>query len=173
MSMRRKRRGTQAGEFQDPMKNYDPPSYDDELEQSLGEDEVRSMQTQPFTAVDVSTTIHETLKLMAERDIACVMITEGDQLAGIFSERDVLNKVANQFDRIKDHAITEVMTAKPLSVYETDCPAKPLNLMAVSGFRHVPILDLDERVVGVLGPRRVTEYLQRYFRQHERTESPD
>ena len=170
MSTRRKRRSTQAGEFEDPINNYDPPTYEDELEQSLGEDEVKSMQTQPYTAIDASVTIEDAVKLMCERDIACVLVTENDRLAGIFSERDVLNKVADRYEQIKSHPITEVMTAKPLAVYETDCPAKPLNLMAVGGFRHVPILDLDEQVVGVLGPRRVTEYLQRYFRKHERAE---
>jgi len=57
--------------------------------------------------------------------------------------------------------LTEVMTANPLVVHETDSPGTALNLMAVQSFRHVPILSVDKKVVGIIGPRRLTDYLQK------------
>ena len=51
----------------------------------------------------------------------------------------------------------------PVVVYSTDVPAKAINLMTTSGFRHIPVLDVDDKLVGVLGPRRLTRYLNKHF----------
>ncbi len=165
--MKRKRRSAEAGEFQDPLKNYSPPAYEDEMERALCENRVDQMRTKPSMAVEASTTVRDTLKQMYDMNIASVIVTEDGRLVGILSERDVLNKVVDRYDQISDQPVREVMTVHPTAVYDTDTPAKAINLMAVGGFRHIPILDVDDQIVGVLGPRRVADYL----RQHIPTES--
>ena len=160
---RRKRRGAEPGEYGDPLSKYDPPSLEDALETSLREDTVRSLHTTPFTAVTPQTTVQEVLSLMSERAIGCVMITDNDQLLGIFSERDVLMKIADNYVHMKNLSIDQIMTRHPVSVYETDTPAKAMNLMAVGSFRHIPVLDVDEKVVGIVVPTRITAYLRKYF----------
>lgn len=161
--MRRKRRNTSQGEYEDPLKNYAPPSYADQTERAMCEGQVADLQMTPFITVDVSNTVEQTIRLMAEKDIAYLMVADGERLVGIFSERDVLLKVAEQYQQIKDKPISEVMTTNPVTVYDIDSPAKAMNLMAVGGFRHLPVLDLEEKIVGVLGPRRLTAYLCRHF----------
>jgi CBS domain-containing protein len=150
-----------SGEFQDPLSNYDLPAYGDEMERALLEDSVNAMVTRPLITVPPTASVAQALATMVERDVACVLVTdEEDHLLGIFSERDVLMKVAEQFEQVKDKPISEVVTPKPMTVYETASPSQALNLMAESGFRHIPILDINDRVVGIVGPRRVTRYLQ-------------
>lgn len=161
--MKRRRRSTQAGEYQDPLKDYSPPDYEDDLERSLCEEMVGVIQTKPFLTIDVETPIEQVLQLMAQHDIASVLVTEANRLIGIFSERDVLNLVAESYDAIKDHTVREVMTKNPVSIDETDSPAKAINLMAVGGFRHVPIVNPHDQVVGIVGPKRVTAYLCQHF----------
>ena len=160
--MRRKRRGPEEGEFQDPLKNY-ALDYDDELERSLTEDRIGDLQIEPFTTIHPDTTIEQTIVKMVELDIGCVLVVDDQRLLGIFSERDVLLKVADRFAEMKDTPVRDVMTPEPSYVHRPDGPAKALNLMAVSGFRHVPILNVDDKVVGVLGPRRITAYLKNHF----------
>lgn len=163
MPERRKRRPVEPGEFRDPINNFGPQAHEDELERSLVEDTVRAMATTPFAAVPPGTSVEEVMKLMAERDIACVTIIEDGKLLGVFSSRDVLVRVAEDFERLRGAPIRQVMTPDPVKVYVTDSPAKALNLMAVGGFRHIPILDVDEKVVGILGPRRVIDYIGRHL----------
>lgn len=165
MTMRPKRQSKRnvTGEFEDPLKNYAAPEHADELERSLSEDTVAAMQTTPFTAVPPTTTVEQAMHMMVRLDIACLLVTEADRLVGIFSERDVLMKIADNFEKLRSQPIEKVMTRDPVSVYETDSPAKAINVMVTGGFRHVPILDVDNKVVGILGPRRVTAYLQRHF----------
>ena len=163
MAKRRVRRGPQKGDFEDPLKNYSPPEDADEFEQSLIDGKVRDLKIEPFMAVEPTMSVVEVLQRMAELDIACVLIVENERLRGIFSERDVLTKVVDRFAQIKDRPVQEVMTSDPAVVHRTDSPAKAINVMAVSGFRHVPILNVDDKVVGVLGPRRITTYLRNFF----------
>jgi CBS domain-containing protein len=82
---------------------------------------------------------------------------------GIFTQRDVLMKIVHDYDRVKASPIRQVMTPDPVVVRDTDNPAKAINLMAVGGFRHIPVLDVDDRVVGLIGPRRATAYLKHHF----------
>ena len=158
--MKRRRRSTQAGEFEDPLKDYTTPQFEDSMEQSLSEETVQALKTTPYSQVAPTTTVEETLRLMAQHDIASVLVTENDRLVGIFSERDVLNKVADRYDQLRNQPVRDIMTPNPVVVYETDSPAKAINLMAEGGFRHVPILDINDKVVGILGPRRITSYLR-------------
>ncbi len=152
------------GDFVDPLSNYDPPKYGDELEKSLDQDVAsKAMMSTPYKTVDVSVTIHEAITMMVALDIACLLVTENDRLVGVFSERDVLNKCAERFEQIKDHPISLVMTHEPLIIYDTESAAKAINLMAIAGFRHVPILDVDDKVAGIVGPRRFINYLRKFI----------
>ena len=167
MSLRPKRSSTNKpsmdDDFKDPLKNYDKPVYHDDFERSLSEESVMVLQSTPFKTVSVDTTIEDAMKSMVELDIACLLVTKGESLVGIFSERDILDKVASRYAQVRTRPVSEFMTREPVVAHETDSPAKALNLMSIGGFRHIPILDIDERLVGVIGPRRVINYLHGYF----------
>ncbi len=164
MTLRPRRRpvsSADSGEFEDPLSNYDLPAYSDQMERELVEDTIQAVVTRPLITVPPTTPVGEALQIMVDRDVACLLITdEQEHLLGIFSERDVLLRVADRFEQVRQQRISDVMTANPTAVYETATPAQALNLMAEAGFRHIPILDMSDRVVGIIGPRRVTRYLQ-------------
>jgi len=150
--------------FDDPLKNYDAPEYADDLESALAEESMAAIKCQPFSSVKPTETVENVMRTMARQGIASVLVIDGDEhVLGIFSERDVLNKVSERFEEVKDSPVSDVMTANPTCVYESDSPGKAMNLMATAGFRHVPILDVDDKVVGVIGPRRVTKFLNSYL----------
>lgn len=162
--MRPKRSGSDMSDFEDPLKNYDKPKYADDLERSLMEDPVTSMEITPFKTVPPHTKIQDAMRIMADEDIACLMVEDKGLLVGVFSERDVLNRIAEDFKTMKDQPIRVVMTRDPVYIHDTDTPAQALNLMAIGGFRHIPILDVDDRIVGILGPIRVVRYLERFLK---------
>ncbi|MAE64834.1 MAG: hypothetical protein CMJ18_11250 [Phycisphaeraceae bacterium] len=157
---RRRRRKPDDGEFQDPLKDYSSP---DALESTLVEDEVAHIQVAPFACLEPNATVEQVMSRMAELDVACLLIVENDYLLGIVSERDILMHVAEDFESSRHRPVREFMTLDPESVYENDSPAKAMYLMSVKGFRHVPILDVDDHVVGIVGPKRVITYLKRMF----------
>lgn len=149
--------------FQDPLENYDPPKFDDPLERALAEETVAAIEFQPFVCVSPDTKVADVLKQMVDLNVSCVLVAEDQALVGVFSQRDALNKVALEFDIVKDKTVSEVMTSNPIFVYETDSSAAALSVMAATGFRHVPVVNLDEKLVGILSPSRVTAFLRSYF----------
>ena len=100
--------------------------------------------------------------MMKRHTCSSVVVRHEGKAVGIFSARDVLNKIADD-PSSRPKPITAYMTHGPQKVYATDCPAKAINLMAVGGFRHIPVLDVDDNVVGILGPRRTTQFLEEHL----------
>lgn len=150
-------------EFRDPLSDYSR-QYDDELERSLKEDPAAAIESQPFIAIEPQTPIIAAMKLMDERDVACVVVVDEERKPlGVFTERDVLDRVADRFAEMGPRPVIEVMTPRPVVVYESDTPARVLNLMNHGLFRHLPVVDVDGRLTGIIGARRVTAYLQKFF----------
>ena len=114
MAVKRRRRNVEGGEFEDPLPNYDAPIYEDELERSLAEDSLADLETTPVEIVSSDWTIEKVVALMGKHKIASVLIVDDRQLKGIFSERDILHQVADQYDEIKAQPIATVMTKDPV-----------------------------------------------------------
>ena len=148
-------------EFQDPLENFEPKTYDDPVERALAEETADAIQHQPVATIAADTAIADAVEKLAGFHVACLLVVEDDKLVGVFSDRDVLDKVALEHEQLKDHPVSEVMTRDPVYVYQTDPSAAALSVMAISGFRHVPILDLDEKLTGIVSPQRVTAFLQK------------
>ncbi len=154
-----------ADEFQDPLENYEPRQFDDPLEQALVEEEIGTIRHEPFTTISPDMPVHEAVKELAALHHACLLVAENDRLLGVFSERDVLTRLAFEYEEIKDRPVSEVMTSDTIYVYETDSAVASLAVMALCGYRHVPVLDLNDNLVGIISPQRVTEFLQHHFEQ--------
>lgn len=151
-------------EFQDPLENYDPPTYHDELERALAEEPVEAIQAKPFTSIAPDIPVHAALETLIGGDIACALVMDEEQrLVGVFSDRDTLDKISLEYDEVKDKPVSEVMTRNPVFVRDDDSSAAALGVMAAAGYRHVPVVDANERVVGIVSPRRVVDFLQQHF----------
>ena len=91
------------------------------------------------------------------------MVQEDGKLVGVFTDRDVLDNVALELPQVADRPVKEVMTQHPVYVFDTDSAAAALCVMAVSGYRHVPVLNAQEQIVGIISPQRVTAFLKESF----------
>jgi CBS domain-containing protein len=109
------------------------------------------VSNQTLVTLAPQTTVREAAKLMTERKIGAIMVVESGRLVGIFSERDVLGRVARGLDPDKT-SLRETMTANPITVAPDDPPAAALELMAQRGFRHLPVVE-GERIVGMVSIR--------------------
>ena len=150
------------GAFQDPLENYEPKTYSDPLEEAISEQPSSKLQHEPYTAIHADTSVAEAVKRLAADHIACLLVEENEKLVGLFTHREVLDKVALEPD-VLDQPVRNVMTTEPAYVQEDDPIAATLCVMAVHGYRHVPILSFDEKIVGIVSPQRVTNFLQQYF----------
>ena len=149
------------GNFEDPLENYEPREYDDALKEALTEETVAAIRSKPYAEIDPDKTVYGALQALAGLKIASLLVVDKGKLVGVFTERDALERVSTRLNEVKDLPVTEVMTTDPVVVYETDPAAAALHAIAVAGYRHVPVLDIDDQVVGVISPRRVFDFIHK------------
>ncbi len=92
-------------------------------------------------SVDTRRTVLEAARFMMENNIGALPVVRNGQLAGILSERDIMNRVVAVGRTPGTTAVTEVMTANPRAVSADESVEECLFIMREFGFRHLPILD--------------------------------
>lgn len=146
-----------------PVVEYDENLYHEKLEAVLAETPVSEVQAYPFVTVSPHLTVRSAISLMVDRQIACLIVAEEGELRGIFTERDVLNKVAENAECTFQRPVSDVMSPHPMYLMASDSIAAALCVMTAYGYRHVPVLDADRHVVGVVSPQRVLSFLRRQW----------
>ncbi|MDP2696574.1 CBS domain-containing protein [Thalassospira sp.] len=98
-------------------------------------------------------TVADAVALMCERKIGAVIILDEDaRLAGIFTERDLVNRVVGKHRDPTKTALQEVMTKSPDTLAPTDTARNALELMSARRYRHLPVVEND-RVIGMVSIR--------------------
>jgi len=101
--------------------------------------------------VGPTATVAEAATMMGQRSAGSALVMDGDELVGIFTERDVVRALGQQFDAA-GHVVSEWMTANPMTVAPETPVAEALRTMLERGFRHLPVAK-DGRVVGIVSIR--------------------
>ena len=98
-------------------------------------------------------TVFNAIAIMAEKEIGALLVMEGDELVGIFSERDALKRVlANGLDPAST-PVSEVCTPDPVTV-RLDSPIKECVQKAKERrIRHLPVVDVGGMAVGIVSVR--------------------
>jgi CBS domain-containing protein len=124
---------------------------------------VGALKRRHAVTVAKHTSIRDAIQQMVESRTGCVLVEDGGRLAGVFTERDVLRKIATSLIDIDRTPVETVMTADPETL-STDAPiAYALNKMSVGGFRHIPLLDADGRPDGVVAMRDIVDFMVDLF----------
>ncbi len=140
----------------------DDTSQHERQEQRLGEAilnaPISALEPRPAAAIPESATIREAIQLMLDRETGAVLVERGGRAVGIFTERDVLRRVARPgIDQ--GRPVGEVMTPDPETLGLDDGIAFALNRMIVRGFRHIPIVDEAGLPFAVLSLREVAAFI--------------
>ena len=146
--------------FEDPLHNYEPNEYPTELHRVLAEQTVAEIQSRPFVQISDSTPIRDAIQTMHGLSVSSLLVVRDAELVGIFTERDVLEKISEQFDRLASRPVSEFMTTDPTVVYETDPSAAAVAAIAIAGHRHVPMLKIDGTLGGIVSPLRVIHFFE-------------
>lgn len=119
--------------------------------------------TKAIVSLESSATVADAVATMISNRLGAVLIVDKGKLLGLFTERDVLTRVAVANGAASDAPITSVMTSNPECLTFDDEIAFALNKMTVGGFRHVPILDSDGSPAAVLSMRDVVEHIVSFY----------
>ncbi len=113
----------------------------------------------PPVVVDLDASVADAVKAMVDNSVGAVAVVNQGLLKGIFSERDVIKKVIYHNLPAERTPVAEVMTAEVESIREEMPPAEALRLMVDRHFRHLPIVDGEGKVLGILSIRNLLQNL--------------
>jgi CBS domain-containing protein len=91
-------------------------------------------------------TVLQALERMAEKDVGALVVLEGDELIGIFSERDYARKVRLQGKSSTETPVSQVMSERVLYVRPDQSIEDCMALMTDKHIRHLPVVDGGELV---------------------------
>ena len=95
-------------------------------------------------------TVYDALQVMASKEVGALLVMEGDRLIGIVSERDYARKIILKGRSSKETKVSEIMVSPALTV-PSDCSVeRAMRLMTESRVRHLPVLDPNGGVVGLV-----------------------
>ena len=140
---------------------------EEELQEIRGaflNDTIAALEPSEPICLNAAATVAEAIARMLERRQAGVLIVDdAGRLAGIFTERDVLTRVAGAGRDATRTALGDVMTPNPEALSATDRIAYAVHSMSVAGYRTVPLVDGDRRPVGVVTVSDVIRWLAHLY----------
>ena len=125
--------------------------------------------THAVPRLEVGDRVSRAFDQMSREAHDCVLVMRGGQLAGIFTSRDFLNRVAAVRADPAALVLGDVMTPMPRTLRPRDPVAFAINWMAIEGFRNVPIVDDVGEVLGVLTVWDVMRHLEAIFEEIDAT----
>jgi CBS domain-containing protein len=112
------------------------------------------IKNQDTFQAELGHTVIETVRAMVERNIGAVPVVHNGRLVGIFSERDLMQRVVAEGRDTRSTCIAEVMTDDPLTISTTQDLDSCMALMRRHGFRHLPVCH-EGHLVGMVSLRDI------------------
>jgi CBS domain-containing protein len=94
--------------------------------------------------------VYSAIELMADKRIGALLVIDEGRLVGVISERDYARKVVLNGRSSKDTFIREIMTSDPITIPCNATVDEAMRIMTESRFRHLPVIDPQGHVAGVL-----------------------
>jgi CBS domain-containing protein len=130
----------------------------------LDSERVGSVDYRPPVWVAPDATVADAVDLMRRQQVGCVLVVDGGRLSGIVTERDVLGKVLSRASAVGPRdPVTRIMTADPVVARTGESMGFLFRRMFEGGFRHLPVLDDHDQLLGTISIKRVVRFLADQF----------
>jgi CBS domain-containing protein len=116
-------------------------------------------------AVPPETTVLDAVRKMNQERIGALLVMNGDDLVGIFTERDVLTRIVDQGRDPGATRVAEVMTSKPVVVTAAATVNEAMAIVSEKRCRHLPVVD-EGRLVGLVSAGDLTHWVTRGHEYH-------
>lgn len=124
---------------------------------------IDELALRPHASVGIDAAMWKVVEQMKAKDRGAVVVEDGGALVGIFTERDLLNRVDHS-DPLWSHLLVrDVMTPHPMVIHADDSLTEALRKMTQGHRRHLPVVDERGRVLGMLSIRDVLTFVAERF----------
>lgn len=107
-------------------------------------------KNRPLAVVAPGDSVFHALTVMSQNNVGALLVLDGEQLVGLFSERDYARKIILHGKTSKETLVSEIMSDKVAYVTPSSTLDECMALMTEKHFRHLPVLDENNSVVGMI-----------------------
>jgi CBS domain-containing protein len=111
--------------------------------------EIRDVMTQDVVALPTDTSLADASRAMRERDIGDVLVVDGDRLAGIVTDRDIVIRAIAEDRSPSDTTVGELATGDVTSLSPEDSVEDAIRIMRDQAVRRIPVVE-NHRPVGIV-----------------------
>lgn len=131
--------------------------------QALVSARVGELSPRPHARVGVDDAMWKVVAEMKAKGRGAVLVEDAGALVGIFTERDLLNRV-DYSDALWSHVVVrDVMTPHPMVIRPDDSLSEALRRLTQGHRRHLPIVDDRGHVLGLISIRDILTYIAERF----------
>lgn len=128
------------------------------VERSVMKDRIESLVPREPLIVGPDVPVRRVLEQFVARAVGCAVVVANHEVVGIFTERDVVDRLNVDAARLGDRPVSEFMTSPVETVGLDDRVAFALHKMDLGGYRHLPVLS-EERITGYISVRDILTHL--------------
>ena len=152
--------------------------YSDELEEmykikkndnlNLGKgitptDSIKNLLGNQFIVLDEEVSLRKAIEAIQKQHVGCILLENDNKLSGIFTERDIVQKIVGNRHDLDKECVNDYMTLKPDVLHQNDAIGFALNKMIEGGYRHIPIINASGAPIGVISMQDIINHLGDYF----------
>jgi predicted transcriptional regulator len=126
-------------------------------------DSISSIPVQTHKTISKDACLQEAINILQQNHIGCIIVESNTKIVGIITERDILLKVVGKRLNLDSELVSNFMTSNPECLRSSDPIAFALNKMATGGFRNIPIVDDNEKLIAVVTISDIINHLGDYF----------
>ena len=112
-------------------------------------DLLKAKAHQSVFTITPADSVFDAVKLMSEKNIGALLVTEGEEVVGIITERDYARKIILMSRSSKETPVREIMTSAVMYVHPSQTSEECMMLMTENRLRHLPVMD-GNKLIGLI-----------------------
>ena len=143
--------------------DHSAPAMTRSLRAALFTEPLGAVPRRALLAVDADLSVRQAIRMMNAAAQGCVLVVHEGRLAGILTERDILERVAAADPEVANLPVAYLMTPDPDTLPASAPVALALHKMALEDYRHIALVNADGTPAGVVGVRDIVVWLVDMF----------
>ena len=132
--------------------------------QKMFNEPVGKLRLQKVFTLSESEPVFAAVRQMVLYRISCALVMKNkDTVSGIFSESDYVRRILAEEKDAGSVSLKSVMTPDPIMIKASTTIGEALKIMKQNNIHHIPILNPDGNILGVLGVLQIMELIAAYF----------
>ena len=126
-------------------------------------DTIKTLLGSTFIVLNENVTLREAINNIQTQHVGCILLENDDKISGIFTERDIVQKIVGNNPDLDTEYVKDYMTMRPDVLRQNDAIGFAINKMIEGGYRHIPIVNKSGNPIGIISMQDIINQLGDYF----------